>query len=51
MLDKLNGLYLRFNKLVWGNASSTNPYGIIAGGLENGVLSLWDPSKILDGET
>lgn len=41
----------RFNKLVWGNASSTNPYGIIAGGLENGDLTLWDPTKILDGKS
>lgn len=40
----------RFNKIVWGNASSTNPYGIIAGGLENGDLTLWDPVKILDGK-
>ncbi|CAO3616708.1 unnamed protein product [Mucor hiemalis] len=35
---------------VWGNASSTNPYGIIAGGLENGNLTLWDPVKILNGK-
>ncbi|EPB88539.1 hypothetical protein HMPREF1544_04652 [Mucor circinelloides 1006PhL] len=41
----------RFNKLVWGNVSSSNPYGIIAGGLENGELSLWDPSKIIDGKS
>ncbi|CEP18892.1 hypothetical protein [Parasitella parasitica] len=41
----------RFNTLVWGNVSSTTPYGIIAGGLENGELSLWDPSKILDGKS
>jgi protein transport protein SEC31 len=40
----------RFNKLVWGNATSTNPYGIIAGGLENNHLVLWDPSKIIDGK-
>ncbi|OBZ86062.1 Protein transport protein SEC31 [Choanephora cucurbitarum] len=38
----------RFNKLVWGNASSSNPHGVIAGGLENGELVLYDPSKILD---
>lgn len=41
----------RFNKLVWGNVSSSSPYGIIAGGLENGELSLWDPSKIIDGKS
>jgi protein transport protein SEC31 len=40
----------RFNKLVWGNVSSTSPHGIIAGGLENGELTLWDPSKIINGE-
>ncbi|RCH81339.1 protein transport protein S31, partial [Rhizopus stolonifer] len=41
----------RFNKLVWGNASSSNPYGVIAGGMENGELTLYDPSKILDGKS
>ncbi|KAK4520675.1 uncharacterized protein ATC70_006553 [Mucor velutinosus] len=41
----------RFNKLVWGNVSPSSPYGIIAGGLENGELSLWDPSKIIDGKS
>ncbi|ORE07814.1 WD40 repeat-like protein [Rhizopus microsporus var. microsporus] len=41
----------RFNKLAWGNASSSHPYGVIVGGLENGHLALWDPSKILDGKS
>ncbi|KAI8379042.1 hypothetical protein BD560DRAFT_444993 [Blakeslea trispora] len=41
----------RFNKLVWGNASSSNSHGVIAGGLENGELVLYDPSKILGGKS
>ncbi|KAI9476117.1 MAG: hypothetical protein EXX96DRAFT_575849 [Benjaminiella poitrasii] len=38
----------RFNKLVWGYSSDTNPYGIIAGGLDNNELCLWDPSKMME---
>ncbi|KAI8384931.1 uncharacterized protein BYT42DRAFT_564120 [Radiomyces spectabilis] len=40
----------RFNTLAWGQASSDKPYGIIAGGMENGELALWDPSAILDNK-
>ncbi|KAI7903232.1 uncharacterized protein BX663DRAFT_551537 [Cokeromyces recurvatus] len=40
----------RFNKLVWGYASTDKPYGIIAGGLDNNELCLWDPSKMMDGD-
>ncbi|RIB13203.1 hypothetical protein C2G38_2003608 [Gigaspora rosea] len=38
----------RFDRLVWGNAIDKT-YGIIAGGLENGELDLWDPEIILEG--
>lgn len=40
----------RFNKLVWGVGNQTNtfPRGIIAGGLANGAVVLWDASKILE---
>ncbi|CAG8490660.1 13439_t:CDS:10 [Cetraspora pellucida] len=38
----------RFDRLVWGNAID-KAYGIIAGGLENGELDLWDPEIILGG--
>ncbi|GLB39367.1 putative steroid receptor RNA activator (SRA1) [Lyophyllum shimeji] len=39
----------RFNRLAWGGISDTRPQGVIAAGLENGELALWDPSKILAG--
>ena len=40
----------RFHKLVWGLTGVNNesfPLGIIAGGLANGSVNLWDPSKII----
>jgi protein transport protein SEC31 len=39
----------RFNKLCWGvpGLQTSFPLGLIAGGLSNGTISLWDPSKIL----
>ncbi|KAF5344633.1 hypothetical protein D9756_011231 [Leucocoprinus leucothites] len=40
----------RFNRLAWGDADPTRPRGVIAAGLENGELALWDPSKILAGQ-
>ena len=40
----------RFNRLAWGYVDPTRPRGVIAAGLENGELALWDPSKILAGE-
>ncbi|KAJ2917891.1 hypothetical protein MD484_g2503, partial [Candolleomyces efflorescens] len=39
----------RFNRLAWGYVNPTRPQGILAAGLENGELALWDPSKILSG--
>ena len=40
----------RFNRLAWGASQDpTRPYGILAGGLENGSLVLWDPKAIVDG--
>ncbi|KAF5370333.1 hypothetical protein D9758_007002 [Tetrapyrgos nigripes] len=39
----------RFNRLTWGYVDSSRPQGIIAAGMENGELALWDPSKILAG--
>ncbi|KAG6861064.1 hypothetical protein C0995_004406 [Termitomyces sp. Mi166 len=35
----------RFNRLAWGGDKQS--HGVIAAGLENGELALWDPSKIL----
>ncbi|KAJ3404897.1 hypothetical protein CcCBS67573_g03486 [Chytriomyces confervae] len=40
----------RFNRIAWGPGidSAKNPMGIIAGGLENGDLCLWDARTIID---
>ncbi|PRP76754.1 protein transport protein SEC31 isoform 1 [Planoprotostelium fungivorum] len=44
----------RFHKLTWGlsGAQSGGSYslGLLAGGLSNGSVSIWDPKKIMDGE-
>lgn len=38
----------RFHKLVWGQASGTDrTHGILAGGMDNGAVALWDPAKII----
>eukprot|EP01127_Copromyxa_protea_P009476 TRINITY_DN2246_c0_g1_i2.p1 TRINITY_DN2246_c0_g1~~TRINITY_DN2246_c0_g1_i2.p1 ORF type:complete len:768 (-),score=242.46 TRINITY_DN2246_c0_g1_i2:1529-3832(-) len=40
-------------KLAWSGAPGLNEnqdLGLIAGGLENGVISLWNPSAILEGK-
>ncbi|KAF9914725.1 protein transport protein S31 [Lobosporangium transversale] len=39
----------RFNRLAWANPTVDRPYGIIAGGMENGELNLWDANAILNG--
>ena len=41
----------RFNTLAWGHATIEKPYGIIAGGMENGELELYDASAILDNKS
>ncbi|ESK89135.1 structural molecule [Moniliophthora roreri MCA 2997] len=41
----------RFNRLTWGYVDPSRPRGVIAAGMENGELALWDPSKILAGES
>ncbi|KAL9557965.1 hypothetical protein PS6_001549 [Mucor atramentarius] len=38
----------RFNTLAWGHAIAEKPHGVIAGGMENGELELYDASAILD---
>ncbi|ORZ03860.1 hypothetical protein BCR43DRAFT_451486 [Syncephalastrum racemosum] len=40
----------RFNTLGWGHVTADKPNGIIAGGMENGELELWNPSAILDNK-
>ncbi|KAI0302809.1 hypothetical protein B0F90DRAFT_1627011 [Multifurca ochricompacta] len=37
----------RFNRIVWGKADGSRPEGVIAAGMENGELGIWDPSKIV----
>lgn len=38
----------RFCSLDWMDLN--DPFGIIAGGMEDGVITMWDPKKILDGD-
>lgn len=38
---------IRFNRLAWGGVDATRPQGVIAAGMENGELALWDPAKIV----
>ncbi|KAI5121114.1 hypothetical protein M0805_002787 [Coniferiporia weirii] len=37
----------RFNRIAWGSPTNGRSQGIIAAGMENGELGLWDPEKIL----
>ncbi|KAG0209185.1 protein transport protein S31 [Mortierella sp. GBA30] len=39
----------RFNRLAWASPTVDRPYGVIAGGMENGELNLWDANAILSG--
>ncbi|TFK96771.1 hypothetical protein BDV98DRAFT_608060 [Pterulicium gracile] len=39
----------RFNRLAWGQGDASRPRGVIAAGMENGDLTLWDPTKIVEG--
>ena len=39
----------RFNRLAWGYANASRPKGLLAAGLENGELGIWDAQKILTG--
>ncbi|KAG7440702.1 uncharacterized protein BT62DRAFT_937821 [Guyanagaster necrorhizus] len=41
----------RFNRLTWGYVDSSRLQGVIAAGMENGELALWDPAKILAGDS
>jgi len=44
----------RFHKLTWGlsgaQAGGKYPMGLLAGGLSNGTVAVWDPKKIMDGK-
>lgn len=41
----------RFNCLSWNKPSDGRPEGVLAAGMDNGELELWDPAKILAGST
>ncbi|KAJ3088294.1 protein transport protein S31 [Quaeritorhiza haematococci] len=43
----------RFNRIAWGHLpnDASKPYGILAGGMENGDLDLWNPKIIIDATT
>ncbi|SCZ91351.1 BZ3500_MvSof-1268-A1-R1_Chr1-2g01353 [Microbotryum saponariae] len=39
----------RFNRLAWGHIKQPDKaLGVIAAGLENGEIGLWDPSRLID---
>jgi protein transport protein SEC31 len=40
-------MFDRFNRIAWGKADGSRPEGVIAAGMENGELCIWDPSKIV----
>ncbi|CAO1624180.1 unnamed protein product [Parajaminaea phylloscopi] len=39
----------KLNRLAWGYVSKTSPRGLLAAGLENGELGVWDADKIIKG--
>lgn len=43
------GASARFNRLAWGAVSSARPNGLLAAGLDNGELAIWDAKMVLDG--
>jgi len=49
IVSKLLFIVSRFNRLAWGYVNPSRPQGVLAAGLENGELALWDPEKILAG--
>lgn len=38
----------KFFKLIWSPATGNNPLGLIAGGMESGVINLWNPTLTLE---
>jgi hypothetical protein len=41
---------IRFHRLAWGHAAGLRSRGVIAAGMENAELDVWDPIKILSGQ-
>ena len=46
-LNEYQLLRSRFNRIAWGYVDGSRPQGVIAAGMENGELGIWDPEKIL----
>ncbi|KAJ1827278.1 protein transport protein S31 [Coemansia sp. RSA 2599] len=40
----------RFQRLAWSGKSGSHDLGVLAGGLENGDVAVWDPARIMAGE-
>ncbi|KAJ1642847.1 protein transport protein S31 [Coemansia asiatica] len=40
----------RFQRLAWSGKSGSHDLGVVAGGLENGDVAVWDPARIIAGE-
>ncbi|KAJ1882403.1 protein transport protein S31 [Coemansia sp. RSA 1722] len=40
----------RFQRLAWSGRSGSHELGVLAGGLENGDVAVWDPARIIAGE-
>jgi protein transport protein SEC31 len=41
----------KLNRLAWGYVHPNHPKGLLAAGLENGELGVWDAQKIIDGSS
>ncbi|PWN18074.1 hypothetical protein BCV69DRAFT_301531 [Microstroma glucosiphilum] len=41
----------KLNRLAWGYVHPSYPKGLLAAGLENGELGVWDAQKIIDGSS
>lgn len=48
MLRQRLGNMRRFNRLAWSAASDARSHGVLAAGMENGQLSLYDPATMLE---
>jgi hypothetical protein len=49
ILEKTENLrrWNRFHRLAWGGIDNNRPHGVIAAGMENGELALWDAEKLI----
>ena len=46
-------IYFRFHKLIWGSHgvdSSSSSSGLLIGGSDNGIISIYDAKKIISGD-